>query len=39
MVPNGWTQKFLEDIAEFSQGIQVNPDKQFTEYSEGMVRF
>ena len=39
MVPNGWTQKYLEDIAEFSQGIQVNPDKQFTEYSEGMVRF
>ena len=39
MVPNGWKQSFLEDIASFSQGTQVDTDKQFTEYSEGMVRF
>lgn len=35
----GWVEKSLDDIAEFSQGIQVGLENQSTEMSDGLVRF
>lgn len=35
----GWVEKSLEDIAVFSQGIQVGLENQSTEMAEGLVRF
>ena len=35
----GWVEKSLEDIAGFSQGIQVGLENQSTEMAEGLVRF
>ncbi|WP_423709303.1 restriction endonuclease subunit S [Undibacterium sp. WLX3042] len=37
--PMGWTLKSLEDLATFSQGIQIDVDKQFNTDNEGYVRF
>ncbi len=35
----GWVEKPIEDIAEFSQGIQVGLENQSTEMADGLVRF
>ena len=35
----GWIEKPLEDIATFSQGIQVGLENQSTEMADGLVRF
>lgn len=36
---DGWIEKPLEDIATFSQGIQVGLENQSTEMADGLVRF
>lgn len=38
-IPNNWKVANLGDIASFSQGIQVDVSKQFTEPKENHVRF
>ncbi len=38
-LPRNWVWTKLDDIVEFSQGIQVPIDKQSTEYKEGLTRF
>ncbi|WP_105243744.1 restriction endonuclease subunit S [Psychrobacter sp. Marseille-P5312] len=39
MVPNGWKEEFLGDVAQFSQGVQVDAELQSEIKDDGLIRF
>nr|WP_313973833.1 restriction endonuclease subunit S [uncultured Psychrobacter sp.] len=39
MVPNGWKKEFLGDVAQFSQGIQVDAELQSEIKDDELIRF
>ena len=38
-IPRDWEVKFLEEVTKFSQGVQVDLEKQLTEWQPGYLKF